>query len=269
MSFTKESGYIPSTVSDLMNLVRAGVNQVFSTTYDEETFLGTNFYKFFYALIQRLQANEIKTSEIVLKLQQYFSVTNEKITRPNTTNPGIIDYFAARGFLASVKAPSDADAGKIFICVNLDSGAPDYAAKKLEVCNIVKDCVVAGVISQGSEVETIALSNSQSFDFKFALPDLHPIKLKLTLTTSANNQFTVLSTDDIKALLFANINARYRLGLAFEPQRYFSILDAPWCASVLVEYSLNGGSTWASTVYASNYDDLFTFTIADISVVEV
>ena len=34
---------------------------------------GTNFYKYFYALMQRLQENEIRTSEIVLKIQQYFA----------------------------------------------------------------------------------------------------------------------------------------------------------------------------------------------------
>lgn len=268
MSFAIDNGYTPSTVSDLMGLVRAGVNQVFGTSYDEDTFLGTNFYKFFYALIQRLQENEVKTSEIVLKLQQYFAVTNEKITRPNTTNPGIVDYFASKGYLASVKAPIDADAGKIFICVNVDSGAADYATKKAEICGIVKDCVVAGVISQGTQVTTITLSNDQSFDFKFNLPTKTAIKLKLTLTLSANNQFTILSDDDIKTKLVENINARYRLGMSFEPQRYFSILDAPWAGSVLLQYSTDGGTTWSSSIYASAYNELFTFTIADITVVE-
>ena len=38
--------------------------------------IGTNFYKYFYALAQRIQTNEIKTSEIFLKLQDYFKYTN-------------------------------------------------------------------------------------------------------------------------------------------------------------------------------------------------
>ena len=36
MSFAQDNGYTPSTIADLMSLVRAGVNQVFSTTYDAE-----------------------------------------------------------------------------------------------------------------------------------------------------------------------------------------------------------------------------------------
>lgn len=388
MSFSQENGYIPSTVADLMGLVRGGVNAQFGTTYDAETFEGTNFYKYFYALIQRLQENEVRTDEIVLKLQQYFEVTNEMITRPNTTNPGIIDYFTERDYVVSVKAPIDADAGKVYIAVDVDDGVhasgnitvtsyanlltttPDtvtvgatvftaqsgaatlgtatfraatsndltatslaaqinahavagalvkataaaavvtikaihggtagnaialgytdngggnigatksgtfltggttnaaYAAARLAICTMIKDSIVAGVISQGTEVETITLSNSQSFDFKFNLPNRIPVILRLTLVTSANNQFQILTPQETAELLFTNIGARYRLGLSFEPQRYFSVIDAPWAASVLLEYSINAGGSWASTVYASNYDDLFTFALGDIEIIE-
>lgn len=268
MSFSQEQGYVPSTIAALMELVRQGVNDTFSTAYDSETFQGTNFYKYFYALVQRLQENEIKTSEIVLKLQQYFAVTNEKITRPNTTHPGILDYFKARGYTVATKAPIDADAGKLYVAVDVDETADDYAEKKLAICNILKDCVVAGVVTQGTEVETITLSNDQSFDFKFNLPTRTPIKLKLTLVTSANNQYQIPTAQETAEKLFANISARYRLGLAFEPQRYFSILDAPWAASILLEYSTNGGSSWSSSVAALAYNQLYTFELSDIEVIE-
>jgi hypothetical protein len=267
MSFAQEQGYIPATIADLMDLVREGVNEQFATDYDAETFEGTNLYKYFYALIQRLQENEVKTSEIVLKLQQYFDVTNEKITRPNTTHPGLLDYLTALGYRASTKPPADADAGKVYVCVDLTGAEDDYAAKKLEICTAIRDCVPAGIISQGAQVETIALSNDQSFDFKFALPDRIPILLKLTLTVSDNNQTTILSDDDVRALLIANIAARYRLGLDFEPQRYFSVLDAPWCAAVLLEWSEDAGANWYSTVSDLDFDELYEFDEGDITIV--
>jgi hypothetical protein len=267
MSFASDTGYLPNTIPQLMNFVRDGINDQFGTDYDEDTFLGTNFYKYFYALIQRLQENEVKTSEIFLRMQQYFDVTNEVITRPNTTHPGIIDYLAAAGYQASTKKPIDADAGKLYVCVNEDSGASGYAAKKLEICGIIKDCCVAGVISQGDQVETIALPNGQSFDFKFALPDETPIKLKLTINLSANNQFTILTDLAVSEILYANINSRYKLGLDFEPQRYFSVLDAPWASDVLLEWSDDAGGTWHSTVFTAAFDDLYTFELADITVV--
>lgn len=269
MSFISDSGYIPSTIEELMDLVMAGVNANFGTTYTTDTFLGTNFYKYFYALIQRLQENEIKTSEIFSSLQQYFVNTNQMIQRPKTTAPGIIDTFAAMGYLASVKAPIAGDEGKAYICVNVDSAASDYAARKLAINTTIKDCVVAGVVTQGTEASVITLSNSQSFTFKFYLPTKIPVKLRLTIVTSANNLHSIDSITAIKQRLFDNINARYNLGKNFEPSRYYSVgEDAPWAASVLLEWSSDAGATWHSTVYSAAFNEIFTFALTDISLVQ-
>jgi hypothetical protein len=268
MSFSSENGYIPVSIDEILLSVMNNVNLQFGLSYTAETFLGTNFYKYFYALAQRLQQNEIKTSEIFLKLQQYFNITNEKIQRPNTTAPGIFDFFQSKGYFVSTKPPIDADAGKAFVCVDVDNGAPDYATKKLEICNLIKDCIVGGVVSQGTEVEAITLSNGQSFDFKFYLPTKIPVKLKLTTVLSENNEFTILSPDDQKQMVFDNVNARYRLGKNFEPERYVSVVDCPWAATVLLEWSDDAGATWHDTVYDADFDKVFTFQLTDISIIE-
>ena len=78
--------------------------------------------------------------------------------------------------MASVKAPELADAGKVYICLDLDDAADDYEDQKLAACTIIRDSVVAGVVSQGTETETLALSNDQSFDFSFYLPTRIPIE---------------------------------------------------------------------------------------------
>lgn len=267
MSFAEDQGYIPQTVEELMELVREGINDQFGTTYEAETFAGTNFYKYFYALIQRLQENEIKTAEIVAKLQEYFEVTNEKIVRPNTTNPGLIDYFEAAGYTVSTKPPEEADAGQLWVCVDVDDADDDYPEKKTEICTILRDCSVAGVVTMGDESEAIGLSNDQSFDYKFSLPDRIPIALKLTIVQSDNNQFSILSDQAVAELLLANVLARYRLGLNFEPQRYFSILDAPWAASITLEWSDDDGGNWHSTVSELDFDELYEFDLGDIDIV--
>jgi hypothetical protein len=218
--------------------------------------------------MQRLQENEVKASEIFLKMQNYFRITNEMLARPNTTVPGLIDYFAAQGFSISVKQPLEAEAGELRVAVDLDELADDYAEKKTEFVNILKTCVPAGVVTIGDESEAVTLSNSQSFDFKFNLPTRIPILLRLTLNQSDNNQFLILTPEETAQLLYDNITERYRFGLNFEPQRYFSIIDAPWCASVLLEYSVDDGENWISTVGELAYDDLYTFALEDISVVE-
>ena len=391
MSFAQDQGYVPNTIAGLMDLVRIGVNAQLGTSYDAETFLGTNLYKYFYALVQRLQENEVRTAEIVQKLQQYFVVTNERIVRPNTTHPGLVDYLAAAGYRASTKKPIDADAGKVYVALDLtdnharglitiasyanlltgaadtitvgatvftaqagaatvgtgtfraatsntltaeslaiqinghatagalveavadgetvriraktggtagnsialvytnndgnvgaavsaatlaggralDEGEVDHNIKRLSINTLLSQSIPAGIVSQGTEVSTITMSNAQSFDFKFNLATRTAILLRLTITLSSNNQYTIPSTQTVGDLLYANVQARYRLGLNFEPQRYFSVLDAPWAASVLLEYSTNGGSSWSSSIAALAYDQLYTIDRADISIVEV
>lgn len=268
MSFSSEAGYIPYTFDQMVSFVREGVNAQFGTSYTEETFVGTNFYKYFYTLIQRLQENEVKTAEIFARLQEYFETTNEVLNRPNTTTPGIIDYFEDAGYLVSQKPVTEEEAGQLFLCVDVDDGAEDYAETKLEICNLIKDCVVAGVVTMGTESETLTLPNNQSFDFKFSLPDRVPILLRLTITQSENNLYPVQTTEWIKTRLKENIAAKYRLGMNFEPQRYFSVVDAPWAAEILLEYSLDDGDNWVSTVYDAEFDEVLDFADEDISIVE-
>jgi len=397
MSFASDTGYLPVTIEQIMGRVRENVNTQFGTSYNEETFLGTGFYKYYYALMQRLQENEVKTSEIFARMQEYFAITNEMIQRPNTTSPGIFDYFRENGFFVSTKPPHNDDAGKSFICVDiednhargwinisdyadlvsgdddsfdvgettftaqataadpgdptfqadtsneataqslasqinahatagaivyawavgavvylraiaggqggnsialdytdndtnegasisgetllggraLESGEKDYDELRLELCNLVKNCTVGGVISQGTEIESITLSNGQSFDFKYNLPQKIPVFLRLTTVLSDNNEFSIESPDEQKEKLLANVAARYKLGKNFEPQRYFSILDAPWASQITLEWTtdvtdgeLDDTPTWSSAVFESAYDEVFTFDVTTILIVE-
>lgn len=268
MSFSSDNGYTPLSIEAMMDIVMENVNTQFGTAYTTDSFIGTNFYKYFYALVQRLQENEIKTSEIFLKLQDYFAVTNESLARPNTTRPGLVDYFTANGYQVSVKEQLIGEAGELRVAVNVDDGDPDYPTWKTEIVNILKTCVPAGIFTVGTETEAVVLSNAQSFDFSFNLATKIPILLRLTLNLSANNTFTILSTAQTAAKLFANINARYAFGMDFEPQRYFSVIDAPWAASVLLEYSVDAGANWLDDIAELDYDELYTFELADITVVE-
>lgn len=387
MGFSSESGYVPVSIETMMATVMENINTQFGLSYTTETFIGTNFYKYFYALIQELQLSEVKTSEIFLKLQDYIAITNEMISRPAVTPPGLIETLLENGFTASVKPPADADAGKIFICVDLDDGVnasgnatitnhanlisgtddsitiggtvftaqsgaatlgtatfqattsndvtaaslatqinahatagalvratvsgavvtiraiqggtggnaialvytnndanvgatvsaatltggttrSEYAAEKLAVATIIKDSVAAGIVTQGTEVEAIVLSNAQSFDFKFNLPNKIDVLLRLTTTLSENNQVVVLSPEEVKDILIDNIAERYNLGKNFEPQRYFSLVDAPWASDVLLEYSIDAGANWETEVYNSDYDVLFNVLLANITLIE-
>lgn len=269
MGFASDTGYTPKTIEEIIDLLMAELNTQFGTTYTTETFIGTNWYKFLYVAAQRMQENEVKTSEIFQALQDYIATTNDRISRPANTPRGILGALETAGYIASVKAPLDADAGKVSVCVQLDNTDPAYATTKLAVNTLLSESVSAGIVTQGTESNNIVLSNGQSFAFKYNLPNKITPLLRLTTYLSVNNQSVILSPEAQKAKLMANIASRYRLGKNFEPQRYFNdVDDAPWASKVLLEYSLDSGGTWLSTVYSANYDDLFVINLANITLVE-
>lgn len=267
MTFAQDAGYTPVGFDEIMDAIRVQLNTQFNTTYTAENFVGTNWYKYFYALVQKIGENETKTAEIFLKLQEYIAQTNDRIQRPSVSNPGILDSLQDAGYIASVKKQTEEDAGKISICVQVDSEDEDYAETKLEICNLIKDYVVGGVYSLGTETEVIHLSNGQAFEFSYFLPNYIPVKLRLTLYLSVNSPMAVPSDEVIRQKVFDNIAARYRLGWNFEPQRYFEILDdAPYAESVLLEWTANDGDNWYSEVFTAEFDDLFTIALEDIQV---
>ncbi len=129
MSFSSENGYTPYTFNQLMDFVRLGVNSQFGTTYTTESFVGTNWYKYAYALVQKLQEGEVKTSEIFQKLQEYIRITNEAIQRPSVSYPGMIDAFAEEDYIATIKPPVEAEAGTIRIAVDVADTVAGVQAK--------------------------------------------------------------------------------------------------------------------------------------------
>lgn len=126
MGYSQENGYIPATIEEIIVSFISEINTQFGTSYTSETFVGTNHYKYFYGIAQLMQQNDVKCSEIFAKLQQYFVITNERISRPVVTNPGIIEKMGNEGYLTSVKPPSLSEAGEISVCVDADDG--DHAS---------------------------------------------------------------------------------------------------------------------------------------------
>lgn len=268
MGYFIGTGYVPDTFESIMDIFRQGVNDQFGTTYIDTDFAGTNFYKFYYPIAQRTLENETTIAEIFVKMTDYFDVTNETILNPKVTPNGIIDALLANDFIASVKPMEVGDAGTANICVDVDETDDEYAATKLEICTLIKDYVVAGVFTGGTETEELTLTNGQAVDFSFHLPDVTEVLLRLTLTTSRNNQAVIGDPEDSKTTLLANIAAEYSLGRDFEPERYFTKVDAPWCSDILLEYSLNDGADWLTDVYESEYNEKFTFALEDVTLIE-
>src|SRR5690606_24732818 len=110
------------------------------------------------------------------------------------------------------------------------------------------------VITQGTETESLTLTNTQEFDFSFNLPDRLIVALRLTITTSRNNQSFIEPPEDVKLQLLENIEARYNLGNDFELEIYFTKTDAPWAGDILLEYRIDVQAS--GTVTISSYANL-------------
>lgn len=268
MGYSREQGYTPASFETLMNEVRNGVNNQFGTSYTSETFQGTGFYRFFYPLVQRLLQTEVRTSEIFLKLQDYFATINARISRPVATRQGLIDVLSTFGYKSSIKPTTTLEAGQLFIAVDVDETEDDYLDRKAEILTIIKDSTVAGVITQGTEEQSFVLSNGQEFTFKFNLPDRKPTKLRVTITTSKNNQYVIDSPEEVRDIIMQNLAKFYWLGKNFEPQRYLTLNEAPYAESILFEYSIDDGVTWETEVYESQYDELLTIGLSDVQIIQ-
>ena len=193
MSYEQENGYVPRTFDEIMSELRLGVNSQFNTTYDEETFLGTGWYKFLYPVVQRIQNNEVKTSEIFVYLAEYIVQQNLKISRPSVSQNGMVDAFKAAGYTASVEATREDTVGEIRIAVDLELDDPLFAEKKLEIATLMKNFTVGGTVSIGDQSEIITLSNGQAFEYKFKLANKQPIWFRVTLVDSINTAIAIPS----------------------------------------------------------------------------
>jgi hypothetical protein len=131
MSFSQDNGYLPVSVGTIIDSIRQRINTVFGQSYTAETFVGTGWYKYAYAIAQRIQENEVKASETFQKLQEYVSLTNEKIKRPSVTNVGLLNAFSDADYIASVKPIVEEDAGLVSICVQIDEDITGKQAQGL------------------------------------------------------------------------------------------------------------------------------------------
>jgi hypothetical protein len=105
--FSLENGFIPNSFdAELQNLIDK-VNEEFKESYVMDTFKMTDFYRISYPIIQYMLLTQNNISVILDFYERYLKSVNDKITRPITTNDGVIDYFDRNGYLLSYKQVTD------------------------------------------------------------------------------------------------------------------------------------------------------------------
>ena len=124
MPFNLQNGYQPRTFAELLAAMTAAVNTQFGTSYDVNTIVGTEFYKYFYAGIQEVMKAESETAQITAKMTDYIRTANDNIKLPKSTIDGFTDaLFDELGLIATFKPITlDADAGTCRLAVDVDDG---------------------------------------------------------------------------------------------------------------------------------------------------
>ena len=100
-------------------------------------------------------------------------------------------------------------------------------------------------------------------------PQIAPsVKLKLTLQISRNNDEYIPTDNEAKEILLNNLNKYYKLGNDFEPEKYAEInRDFPCCSKVILEYSLDNGTSWTEAVAQLSYNTKYITNAGDITIV--
>ena len=268
MPYSNSQGYVPRTATEIMEALRLNMNDVLGTDYTTSEFSGTNFYKVIYPVMQEIMATENNLSIIFSKLVDFIDKTNESINAPAVVRDSIIRKINELGVDCSLKQLDPAEAGNIFLCCDLNPADDNYSYLIDRIGNIMLENISAGTVSNGSVSVNKRLENGQVETFKFELPTKTAILLKLTLQISRNNDQYIPTDSEAKEILLNNLNKYYKLGNDFEPEKYAEInRDFPCCSEVILEYSLDNGTTWTDAVAQLSYDTKYITNAGDITIV--
>lgn len=265
MSYTVTNGYAPRDYTTILQECVSVVNEQFGTNYTAQTFVGTNLWKFVYAIIQEIMTVENNIAELGAKLQDYIRTQNEALIIPRSTPDGITQILKDElGLDASVKPTESTDAGYIYMAVDVDNTAEDYATTKQSILNILARNMGAGLFYNGTESGTVTEINGQQFSYAYNLPTAVPLQVKIQVTVSENTTNLIETPTIIKEKFLANFNRLYRLGFDFEPSIYLCRDDLNFASEIKVTYSTGGAYT--SNVYDAAYNEKITIDPSDVEV---
>lgn len=254
MSYNVHNGYAPRNYDEILETCISIVNEQFGYDYTPQTFVGTNLWKYIYAIIQEIMTVENNIAELSAKLQDYIRTQNEALIIPRSSPDGITEILKDElGLEASVKPTESEDAGYIYMAVDVDNTAEDYSETKSKIINLLAKHMGAGLFYNGTESGYVTEMNGQQFEYAYKLPQAVPLTVKIQIKVSDNTVNFVETPTIIKEKFIENFKKFYRLGYDFEPSIYLCRDDLDFASEIKVSY-LSGGS-YTSEIYQADYDE--------------
>ena len=164
MTYTVTNGYSPRSYETILSECVQVVNEQFGTNYTNQTFTGTNLWKYLYATIQGLMTVENNIAELGVKLQDYIRTQNEELIIPTSSEDGFTSLLQREmGLIASFKPiESSSEAGQIHVAIDIDNTAEDYAEKKQRIFDLMAEHLGAGLFYNGTEQGTVCAVNQRT-----------------------------------------------------------------------------------------------------------
>ncbi len=265
MSYNLKNGYAPRDYDEILETCIQIVNEQFGYEYTPQTFVGTNLWKFIYAIIQEIMTVENDIAELGVKLQDYIRTQNEELVIPRSSPDGITQILKDElGLEASIKPTESADAGNIYLAVDVDNTAEDYLETKQKILNTLAKYMGAGLFYNGTEQGTVTEINGQQFNYAYSLPTTVALNVKIQIKISDNTANFVETPTVVKEKFIENFKKLYRLGYDFEPTIYLCRDDLDFASEIKISYLSEGSYT--SEIYQSDYNEKIVITPDNIEV---
>lgn len=136
--------------------------------------------------------------------------------------------------------------------------------------NLIRDEMLpAGQHMEGDIEHQTALSNGQPLTIRWRTPTKTPHEFRTTIQRARGSQHPMDSVDEIIIKFNLSYNARMGIGIDITPATYLTTANLPWAASVLTEWSDDGGATWSPNVKQAQFFDQFLAELDPANVVIV
>jgi hypothetical protein len=128
---------------------------------------------------------------------------------------------------------------------------------------MVKQCLVAGVVMQGTTIQNIILSNSETIIGKYTIAtELVDFRIKLEIKKRIDTAETLTTTEVIKNEIVEYYKQNYTLGMDYNTAQLTKVLveKFPDIFEIIFYHSLDGGISWLDGGYLIPYNNFINIT---------
>ncbi|UKA23394.1 hypothetical protein IHC92_20800 [Photobacterium damselae subsp. damselae] len=247
------NGYVPDDFNTVMDhYYKAFISQEGYETLTRSRFDASAEYTVFYASAQIDMSIQSMFAQTFEKVIDYLTKINLKIQQPATIPDAISESFMRNlGLDAKCKPMTLENRGKSHIAIDYEPNAD----ANYSIAELLKKHIVDGIVTVGDITQKVTFSNGTEGSFSWTRATIQKTLFRITIQKSRNSTYAVDTAERIIKKFNDNYERLYSMGLDIEPERYFEVeRDAPYASDILTEYSFDGGSSWHSTPFKSEFN---------------